>query len=57
MSLAPKHKITISGLSPRDQSNLDKPFLEVFPEMLALINFNAGPSVKFLESSEAKFSF
>ena len=58
ISLAPKHKITIFGLSPRDQSTLDRPFLEVFPEILAFMNVNEGLLyLKFLVNSDAKFSF
>ena len=40
MSFAPRHKITIFGLSSRDQFSLAKPLLEVFPETLALMICN-----------------
>ena len=58
MSFAPRQRITMLGLSPSDQSTLDSPFFEVFPEMLALINLTGGSfSSKFLVNSEVKFSF
>ena len=58
ISFAPRHKITMFGLSPSDQSTLDKPFFEVFPEILALINLIVESlDLISLESSETKLSF
>ena len=58
ISFAPRHRITMLGLSPSDHSILDSPFFEVFPEMLAFINLIVGSfSLKLLVNSEDKFSF